>query len=423
MTWRFAKFLLAITVVIAAATGAQAQRAGELLYVWKEVTIDPSKSEVAVDVSDARGAVRGLRVRTPRGALLLSNVRVVYNDGETFDERRRINLLRGERTRVINATRDDRFVDELILSIDPDTAPARRVAVQILSHQTRRGRRMRRPRTSAPSREVASNDVGQRGETRQNAAQRRPGTILDGAEDADAELGAGEVLFGAQRVGLGLDRDMIRVTESIGHFRRIRLRVLENDITLSGMTVVYADGQTQNIAAEAEMRAGTRSPWFDVVPTRFIREVRLTYRSRANFRGRARVEVFGEFTPGWLGPQGRGRNYNDGWVLLGAQTAGFVGFDDDTVPVGRNKGGFRQVRVTVRDRAITLNELRIIYGNGSSDTVPIKARVDAGSSWGPVDLKGDRRPIKEVKARYRSRFFDRDAVGRGAAIVEVWGRY
>jgi hypothetical protein len=422
MGWRNATLLFALLALFVPPERAQAQRAGEQLYVWKEIAVDPSQSEIAIDMTDARGAVRGLRVRTPNGALLMSNVRVVYSDGRTFDERRRINLLRGERTRPINPTRGDRFVDRIILFVDPDTRPADSVDVQILSHQTRAGRRMSRP-AAADETPTATAPEGESATTRRAAAEQSPGTILDGAKEDDGATGQGEVLFGAQRVGLGLDRDTVRVSDNIGHFRRIRLRVLENDIVLNGLTIVYADGSTQDADAETDMKAGTSSRWFDVDPEKFIREVRLRYRSRANFKGRARVELFGEFTPGWLGPDGKGRNFNDGWVLLGAQTAGFVGFDDDTVPVGRNKGGFRQVRVTVRDRAITLNELRIVYADGASDTVPIKARVNAGSSWGPVDLKGDRRPIKEVKARYRSRFFDREAVGRGAAIVEVWGRY
>ncbi|MEL6227963.1 MAG: DUF2541 domain-containing protein, partial [Pseudomonadota bacterium] len=247
-------------------------------------------------------------------------------------------------------------------------------------------------------------------------------TILDSERD-ELETGRGEVLFGVQRVGLGLDRDVVRVSSDVGKFQRFRLRVLENDVFVNSVSVVYRDGSTDTVAVNAEILRNTTSGWFRISETKFVSEVRLDYRARANFRGRARVELFGEFAPRWLGANGEGRKFNDGWVLLGAQTAGFVGFDDDTVPVGRNKGGFAQVRVSVRDRAITLNELEIVYGDGTSDTVPVKARVNAGSSWGPVDLKGDRRPIREIRARYRSRFFDREAAGKGAAVVEVWGRY
>ena len=55
--------------------------------------------------------------------------------------------------------------------------------------------------------------------------------------------------------------------------------------------------------------------------------------------------------------------------------------------------------------------------------IPIKTKVEAGASYGPIDLKGGTRAIKEIRAKYRSRFLDKAAVGKGAAIVEVWGRH
>ena len=55
--------------------------------------------------------------------------------------------------------------------------------------------------------------------------------------------------------------------------------------------------------------------------------------------------------------------------------------------------------------------------------MPVKTRVDAGSSYGPIDLKGSTRAIKEIQARYRSRFIDASAKGKGSAIVEVWGQH
>lgn len=100
------------------------------------------------------------------------------------------------------------------------------------------------------------------------------------------------------------------------------------------------------------MPKNSRTNWIDLKGDRFIKEIQLVYRSEPSFRGQARIEVFGKYAPGWLGPQGEGRKYNQGWVLLGAQTAGFVGFDKDVIPVGANEGGFKRIRVTVRDRAI-----------------------------------------------------------------------
>ncbi len=217
---------------------------------------------------------------------------------------------------------------------------------------------------------------------------------------------------------------MIRVGNEIGKFQKIRLRVLDNDIHINEIKVIYANGETDTLAVDADIPKNSRTSWIDLKGDRFIKEIQLNYRSRPSFKGQARIEVFGQYADGWLGPQGEGRKYNQGWVLLGAQTAGFVGFDKDVIPVGRNEGGFRKLRVTVKDRAITLNEVKVIFAGGEEEVIPVRTRVDAGGTYGPIDLKDGRRAaIDHIEAKYRSRFFDSSARGKGAAIVELWGQH
>jgi CBS domain-containing protein len=234
----------------------------------------------------------------------------------------------------------------------------------------------------------------------------------------------GDVLFGAQYVGFLTDRDTIRIGSEVGKFSKIRLRVLDNDIHINEMKVVYANGESDTLAINADIPKNSRTNWIDLRGDRFIKEIQLVYRSRPSFSGQARIEVFGRYAPGWLGPNGEGRKYNQGWVLLGAQTAGFIGFDKDIIPVGANEGGFRRLRVTVRDRAITLNEIKVVYTDGQDETIPIRTRVDAGGTFGPIDLRAGRRgSIDHIEAKYRSRFFDSSAKGKGSAIVEIWGQH
>ncbi|MEL7048741.1 MAG: DUF2541 domain-containing protein, partial [Pseudomonadota bacterium] len=114
---------------------------------------------------------------------------------------------------------------------------------------------------------------------------------------------------------------------------------------------------------------------------------------------------------------------NDGWVLLAAQTAGFIGFDKDDVPVGANNGGFDKIRVTVRERAIMLNKIKVVYNDGKQDVIPVKTRVDAGSTYGPISLRGSKERIAKIQAVYRSRYVDRSAKNLGSAIVEFWAKH
>jgi hypothetical protein len=251
-----------------------------------------------------------------------------------------------------------------------------------------------------------------------------PNTPIAQSAAAGSVLPGGAVFFGAQNVGFIRDRDSIRVGANLGQFDRMQLRVLENDVFLSELEVVYADGTMLKQVVDAELKQNTRTPWFEINGTKFIREIRMSYRSRPSFKGQARIEVYGQYADGWLGVNGRGRQFNEGWVMLGAQTAGrFARAEVDRIAVGRNEGQFKRLRVTVKDRALVFDELRIVYGNGEEEVIPVKTTVKAGSTWGPFELTGGRRVIREMRARYRSALVDAKARSTGAAVVEIWGQH
>jgi CBS domain-containing protein len=388
---------------------------GDQLIVLSEQDVDLSLDRFTIDIRQAKGAYKGIRVRNAKGRVFdLQRVQVVYSDGTVHNEDRRILLYQGERTRPINPTLDSRFIDQVIINQAPGYGRGR---LQVIGIQDDEGRRM--DRTGRATSELPSRPT-----TSSGGLSVRP-TVPEATPSAPGRATAGgDVLLGAQYVGFLTDRDVIRVGNEIGKFAKIRLRVLENDIHINELKVVYANGESDTLAVNADIPKNSRTNWIDLRGDRFIREIQLVYRSRPSFSGQARIEVFGQFAPGWLGPQGEGRKYNLGWVLLGAQTAGFVGFDKDIIPVGANEGGFRRIRVTVRDRAITLNEIKIFYVDGVDETIPVRTRVDAGGTYGPIELKGQRRQaIDHIEAKYRSRFFDASARGKGAAIVEIWAQH
>lgn len=232
----------------------------------------------------------------------------------------------------------------------------------------------------------------------------------------------GEVLFGAQNVGFLVDRDVIPVGAEIGKFDRVRVRVLRNDIFISDLTAVYEDGATETLLTNAKIRSNRKTEWLPLPHDGFIKEFRVVYRSKPSFKGTARVEIFGEYTDGWLGPDGEGRKYNNGWVLLGTDTAGSIGFDHVKIPVGDNEGGFKQLRVAVKGRDITMTNLAVVYEDGAkADLETSRTRIYAGQAFGPVDLKEDD-PIKEIRGTWRSRAFSTSKRNRAYATVQVWAR-
>jgi hypothetical protein len=236
-----------------------------------------------------------------------------------------------------------------------------------------------------------------------------------------------DVLFGHRDLELGIDRQAIPVAPDLGKFQRIRLKVIGHDIHVVSLRIAFTDGSHQEIPIDAEIKSGSRSDWLAVDDAKFMHEVQLTYRAQPGNRELTRIEVTGEYPKGWLMAVGEGRKYHDGWVLLGAQTASFSGFDRDTIRVGENEGGFARLRIEAVDRAITLKEIRVKFADGPDEIFAMRERIDPGKPYGPLEFKSGRAPIKSIEAVYRSRF----DMGKGlkkafdgrAAVVQIWGQH
>jgi hypothetical protein len=226
----------------------------------------------------------------------------------------------------------------------------------------------------------------------------------------------GWVLFGAQTVDFGADRDVIQVGSHAGRFERIALRVYDNDIYLRELTIVYADGERDRKVIDTEFRAETQTRPIDLRGDRFIRQIELLYRSRPGMRSPAVVEVYGDYARDWLGDRGRFREYEGGWVMLGAQRAAIFAKDTDAIHVGERFGRFRAIRLTARREDVRLYRVRIVYGNGEIEDLPASFTLKAGQSTPPFDLKGRGRFIDRIELRYRTRL-----TLKGQGIIEVWG--
>jgi Protein of unknown function (DUF2541) len=406
----FRRLVVAGLAVLAAGFVSAAQAEENLVVIATE-TVDLGKDGVSIDVSKAKGAFRGIRVRAKKNFVDLSRVQVIYDDGSIHNEDRQIDMKQGERSRAIDVKNSDRFIDTVNLSNKKGKGIA---TVEVLGIQTKDGAKKERAK--------AVSGVLPATPTSPTPSPAKPLTVIDG----------NDVMFGYQDVGFLVDKDVIKVGGNIGKFDRIRMRVLKNDVHLNSVKIVYLDGESEDVAVDADIKANTKTKWIELKNAdRFIKEIQFSYRSKANVKGQARIEVTGQYAEGWLGPNGEGRKFNDGWVLLGSQTADYAGYDTDSVTVGKNEGGFSRLRIIVRDNPITLTKMTVGHFTGPDESFNFnREKIEVDKPYGPIEFKGGKTAIKEIKAQYRSRvdLINRLKTGKGVtgfkpAVVEIWGQH
>lgn len=201
-------------------------------------------------------------------------------------------------------------------------------------------------------------------------------------------------LLGQQRVGFGVDRDVIRVGRREGRFEKILLAAKDNDVEILDLKVFFNRGAPQDVRVREFIRAGARTRPLDLQGgDRVIDRIELVYRSRPGFRGRAIVEVYGL--------KGGGGRDHARWEELGCQKVGF-GADRDVIRVGRSEGRFSAIRLRVDRSDIVLLSLRVVYERGPPDDFEVGTRIRAGEETRPLDLRGDRRAINQIELVYSS---------------------
>lgn len=206
----------------------------------------------------------------------------------------------------------------------------------------------------------------------------------------------------------------VPVGRDVGIFSRIGLRLVGTPIALKGITIIFGNGDRQRLAIDALLSDNSRTQPIELKGDRFIRSVTVDY--QAPGPGRSYIEVYGDYADSWLGERGRRRDFNQGWVLLGAQRALMFSNDLDAFHVGERYGAFKALRVSVRDHQVRFYGLRIVYGNGEVEDVPFFGEFSGGQSSARLDLKGNRRHIDRIELKYRTKL---NFLGEGT--VEIWG--
>ena len=103
------------------------------------------------------------------------------------------------------------------------------------------------------------------------------------------------------------------------------------------------------------------------------------------------------------------------WVMLGQQSVG-TNPDKDIYYVGADEGRYEALRFRVLGNRVAFAEVRVFYGNGTSEFLDVKEHVQAGETTKAYDLKGQHRIIERVEFLYQS-----EIAWAGKATVQVFG--
>jgi hypothetical protein len=181
-----------------------------------------------------------------------------------------------------------------------------------------------------------------------------------------------------------LEQNIIDVGNTEGRYQAIGLEVTGSDVEIVDLRIVYGNGTSEELRVRQVFKAGSGSRRIALAGgDRFIRRIIVTYLPRGPFQ----LKVFGE-------PAQR-------WVELGCRSVGFR-VDRDVIKVGRFDGAFRKIRLRVIGNKIEVFNLQVVYGNGGSDDIRVRAIIADGGVTKPLDLRGDRRAIQRIEMIYRS---------------------
>ncbi len=417
------------TTVVGSAD-ASAQRAS--LVRMADTEADLSAGSVTINTARVPGSFGELRLFNNGSNILIDNVKVYYSDGSVHEEKRAINLLRGERTRPIDPNRANKFVDKIDITYKEVANSRRSAHLVVYGMQDRRAARAERPRGAVAA--PAKPNKPEPQVTRQTAPRAAPAAppAAPAVEKVPIKytkavsetrcVGEGSLLLRRANVGFGNDRDRLKIGGQAGKFDKIRLCVFGHDIDLVDLKVTFAKGDPIELPYAGLIPAGNRTQAMSLKGDRFIDTIDITYKKAEGITAFANVEIWGEVSENWMDEESE--LFNDGWVrLTSGQTAGFVGFDTERTSVRPHKRGFSKFRVVTHDRDITLDYVELFFEDGNSQKVSAnRAKVEPNVGFGPVDIEAGPKKIKEVEARYRSRFFDKEAKGTDRATVEIWAK-
>lgn len=119
---------------------------------------------------------------------------------------------------------------------------------------------------------------------------------------------------------------------------------------------------------------------------------------------------------------------NGEWTKLGEREVN-LDLDRDVISCS-GKGPFSAIRFHVEKTPVSFEKVYVKYGNGSVDNLNFNEYVRQGANSPELDLRGNKRIIKEIIVYYKAEKKSSNGNGNGngkggkgkTAKVQIWGR-
>jgi hypothetical protein len=103
------------------------------------------------------------------------------------------------------------------------------------------------------------------------------------------------------------------------------------------------------------------------------------------------------------------------WHFLGRRKVNFLG-DHDKIGVSGNRT-YRKILIRATGNGVFVHRLRVVYGNGADDVIPVKFHFKQGEHSRVIDLRGGKRHIRAVHF-----FYSKPLNFKGASYINLYGR-
>ncbi|MFD2562421.1 DUF2541 family protein [Aquimarina rubra] len=105
------------------------------------------------------------------------------------------------------------------------------------------------------------------------------------------------------------------------------------------------------------------------------------------------------------------------WEHLGSRTVNYK-IDRDVIKVTARDGVFKKLKIKVTNGSLNMHRIVVQYGNGEKQVIQVKKNFARGSATRVIDLKGNKRIIRDITF-----FYDTKNLSRKRAKVHVFGKH